>query len=102
ATGEEVEAEARREPLPQKPSPERKPHPGRRSLPENLPRIEQVIRCADANCKTCGAETSIIGYDESEVLDCRTGALLRARHQARKTCVWKVRHHRDAGAGAAH
>jgi transposase len=69
ATGEEVEAEARREPMPQKPSPERKPHPGRRPLPENLPRVEQVIQCADANCKICGAETSIIGYDESEVLD---------------------------------
>src|SRR5579864_5054355 len=69
ATGGEVEAEARREPLPQKPSAERKPHPGRRSLPENLPRIEQMIRCADASCKTCGAETSIIGYDQSEVLD---------------------------------
>jgi transposase len=69
ATGGEVEAEARREPLPQKPSAERKPHPGRRPLPENLPRIEQMIRCADASCKTCGAETSIIGYDESEVLD---------------------------------
>src|ERR1700676_2090475 len=36
-TREEVEAEARRDPLPQKPSPERKPHPGRRSLPENFP-----------------------------------------------------------------
>lgn len=69
ATGEEVEAESRREPLPQKPARERRPHPGRRSLPENLPRIEQVVRCAEANCKRCGAETSIIGYDESEVLD---------------------------------
>ena len=68
-TREEVEAEARREPLPQKPSAERKPHPGRRSLPEHLPRIEQVIRCAAANCRRCGGETSIIGYDESEVLD---------------------------------
>jgi hypothetical protein len=69
ATGDEVEAEARREPLPPKPSVERKPHPGRRPLPESLPRIEQVIRCTDANCKTCGGETSLIGYDESEVLD---------------------------------
>ncbi len=68
-TREEVEAEARREPLPPKPSSERKPHPGRRPLPESLPRIEQVIRCADANCETCGGETSIIGYDESEQLD---------------------------------
>ncbi len=69
ATRDEVEAEARREPLPQRPSRERKPHPGRNPLPENLPRIEQVIACMDANCKTCGEETSIIGYDESEVLD---------------------------------
>jgi len=69
ATRDEVEAESRREPLPSQPPRERKPHPGRKPLPENLPRIEQVIACADANCKTCGAETCIIGYDESEVLD---------------------------------
>ena len=69
ATRDEVEAESRREPLPQRPPRERKPHPGRKPLPENLPRIAQVITCTDANCKTCGEETSIIGYDESEVLD---------------------------------
>ena len=72
-TRDEVEAEARREPLPDKPPRERKPHhrlhPGRRPLPETLPREEQVIPCTDANCKTCGGETSIIGYDQSEVLD---------------------------------
>lgn len=69
ATRDEVAAEARREPLPSPPPRERKPHPGRKRLPENLPRIEQVIACTDANCKSCGAETSLIGYDESEVLD---------------------------------
>jgi transposase len=69
ATGEEVEAEARREPLPPQPARERRPHPGRRSLPENLPRIEQVVRCVEPNCRRCGGETSIIGYDESEALD---------------------------------
>ena len=69
ASGEEVEAETRREPLPPKPPRERKPHPGRRPLPETLPRVEQVIPCAEAHCKTCGGETKIIGYDESEVLD---------------------------------
>jgi len=31
--------------------------------------VEQVIPCADANCKRCGRETAVIGYDESEVLD---------------------------------
>jgi transposase len=66
---QEVEAEAQREAiLPQLPR-ERKRHPGRQRLPENLPRIEQVIRCAEANCTTCGSETSIIGYDQSEQLD---------------------------------
>ena len=67
ATRDEVEAESRREPL--LPRPPRQPHPGRRALPETLPRIEQVIACTEANCKRCGAETSVIGYDESEVLD---------------------------------
>jgi len=88
ATGEEVEAEARREPLPQKPARERKPHPGRRPLPEKLPRVEQVIRCADANCKTCGAETSIIGYDESEVLDVEPARyFVRVTKREKRVCA---------------
>ena len=64
ATRDEVEAEARRAPLP--PPRERKPHPGRKRLPENLPRLEQVIACPDANCKSCGAETSLhdLEYDQ--------------------------------------
>jgi transposase len=69
ATGEEVEAEARREPLAPQPARERNRHPGRRPLPRNLPRVEHLVACADASCKNCGAETSVIGYDESEVLD---------------------------------
>jgi transposase len=67
-TGEEVEAEARREPIATVPARKRKPHPGRKPLPENLPRIEEVIACP-ANCACCGGETRLIGYDESEVLD---------------------------------
>jgi transposase len=54
---------------PKAPQRERKPHPGRQRLPENLPRVEQVIRCADRSCRHCGGETSVIGYDESEQLD---------------------------------
>src|SRR5438105_3425707 len=87
ATGEEVEAEARREPLPQKPARERKPHPGRRPLPENLPRVEQVIPCADANCKRCGRETAVIGYDESEVLDYEPARwLVRVTKREKRAC----------------
>ena len=65
-TREEVEAESRREPIGE--PRERKPHPGRKPLPENLPRIEEVIAC-DASCARCGGATAVIGYDSSEVLD---------------------------------
>jgi transposase len=68
ATREEVEAESRRQPISTTPSRERKPHPGRKPLPEHLPRVEDVITC-EANCTHCGGETRVIGYDLSEVLD---------------------------------
>ena len=68
-SGEEVEAESHREPLPASEPRERRPHPGRHRLPEKLPRVEEVIACDERNCKQCGAETAVIGYDESEVLD---------------------------------
>ena len=67
-TREEVEAESRREPILTAPPRKRKPHPGRKPLPESLPRVEEVIRC-EANCTHCGGETRVIGYDLSEVLD---------------------------------
>ena len=69
ASRDEVEAEARRAAVTQVPPRQRKPHPGRQRLPEKLERIEEVIRCAEQTCKRCGAETAVIGYDESEVLD---------------------------------
>ena len=47
ATSDEVAAEAQREPITRKPARERKPHPGRERLPENLPRREKVIHCQD-------------------------------------------------------
>jgi transposase len=69
ATGQEVEAEAVREPIVDLAPRERKRRPGRQRLPENLPRVEQVIPCAERHCKECGSETTVIGYDESEQLD---------------------------------
>jgi len=68
-TLDEVEAETKRPPLTVAPPRERKPHPGRKPLPENLPRVEEIVRCADPTCPQCGAETAVIGYDESEQLD---------------------------------
>jgi len=68
-TLDEVAAEAQRPPLPEAPRRERRPHPGRQRLPENLPRVEEVVPCAEKACRQCGAETTVIGYDESEQLD---------------------------------
>ena len=68
-TGEEVEAEAHREALQRTPSRERKPHPGRNALPEDLPRVVTTIPCSESNCAKCGEPTAVIGYDESEQLD---------------------------------
>ena len=69
ATRDEVEAEARREPITRSPARERKPHPGRKPLPDKLPRVEEVIACATRTCASCGEPAAVIGYDESEQLD---------------------------------
>src|SRR5262249_13133062 len=46
-----------------------KPHPGRKALPETLPRVTTVVPCQEHTCASCGQETAVIGYDESEQLD---------------------------------
>jgi transposase len=65
----EVEAESERERLPSVRN--RRKHPGRQSLPATLPRVERVMACTAAQCicGQCGAETAVIGYEESEHLD---------------------------------
>src|ERR1700730_13908906 len=68
-TRDEVEAEARRERLTRAPEREHQSHPGRKPLPEDLPRVTSVITCNDRTCASCGEETAVIGYDESEQLD---------------------------------
>jgi transposase len=67
---EEVEAESEREALPSSSAKKRK-HPGRQTLPANLPRVERVISCTADQCVCggCGAEKTVIGYEESEQLD---------------------------------
>lgn len=70
----EVAAESERDALP--PTPEKKKrrkHPGRQALPADLPRVERVIACTPEQCVcgSCGAETKVIGYEVSEVLDVR-------------------------------
>jgi transposase len=88
-TGEEVEAEAAREPIARQPARQRKSHPGRQRLPENLPRVEEVIRCAepDCRCAACGSETAVIGYDESEQLDVEPARyLVRVTKREKRAC----------------
>lgn len=74
ATLDEVEAEAARGPLPEVPAAgekKRQKHPGRQTLPADLPRVVNVVACAPEQCAcgNCGAETVVIGYEESERLD---------------------------------
>ena len=77
-SSEEVEAESDREPIPPKTEdkPESKPrrkHPGRGTLPAHLQRVEQIVACTAEQCRCgqCGKETTVIGYEETEVLDVR-------------------------------
>jgi transposase len=68
----EVQAESTREPLPARPTEKRvRQHPGRQTLPADLPRIERVIACTAEQCVCggCGRATTVIGYEESEQLD---------------------------------
>jgi transposase len=48
----------------------RRSHPGRQSLPADLPRVEKVLACAAEQCVCgqCGQPTTVIGYEESEQL----------------------------------
>jgi transposase len=71
---QEVAAESEGEPLPAAGDDEKKrkrrPHPGRQTLPADLPRVEKVIACTleQCVCGNCGKQTVVIGYEESEVL----------------------------------
>jgi transposase len=70
----EVQAESEREPLPVRAgqtSKNKRKHPGRQQFPASLPRVEKVIACPTEHCScpTCGKETSVIGFVESERLD---------------------------------
>src|ERR1700756_2024667 len=49
----------------------RRSHPGRQSLPADLPRVEKVIVCPAKQCVCgqCGQPTTVIGYEESEQLE---------------------------------
>jgi len=92
----EVAEEAQREavtPIERENRKRRKPHPGRQTLPEHLPRVERVIACTPEQCvcADCGKERTLIGYDESEQLDRERAKyfVVRTRREKRvcKACV---------------
>ena len=69
----EVGAESEREGLPpaqEEKKRQRRSHPGRQTLPPDLPRVETVLACTPEQCVcgNCGKETVVIGYEISEVL----------------------------------
>ena len=71
----EVEAEGEREPLPSSSATaitrKSRKHPGRQDLPVDLPRVERLIACTPEQCvcQSCGKNTVVIGYEQSEQLD---------------------------------
>src|ERR1700683_357898 len=82
-SSDEIDAESRRDPISEAPQEEqsasstaqqqqkkRKPHPGRNELLAHLKRVEEVIACTPEQCACgrCGGETSVIGYEQTEVL----------------------------------
>jgi len=90
----EVAEEAQREavaPIERENRKRRKPHPGRQTLPEHLPRVERVIGCTPEQCvcADCGQERTVIGYDESEQLD-REPAKYFVVHTRREKRVCKA------------
>ena len=73
-SNQEVQAEGERKASPAadgEKKRQRRTHPGRQSLPADLPRVDKIIACTAEQCVCgkCGAATKVIGYDESEVLN---------------------------------
>jgi len=89
-SAEEVAAEAERPPVEQAAAKrERKKHPGRRKLPESLPRVVEEIACQGEQCRcaACGEEMPVIGHDESEVLDVEPAKyFVRVTRREKRAC----------------
>ena len=104
-SSEEIDTEAAAGPLPevetekteeQKPRRKNQQHPGRKQLPAHLERVEEIVACAAEQCRCgkCGAETRVIGYEETEVLGIQPAVYFvrvikrekRASTPATKTC----------------
>lgn len=89
-SAEEVAAEAERVPIEVGAvKRDKKRHPGRGKLPENLPRVVTEIRCSreQCQCPACGKEMPVIGHDESEVLDVEPAKyFVRVTRREKRAC----------------
>jgi len=95
-SSEEVQAESERESLPESDKPaeesahqKKRKHPGRQTLPADLERVEKIITCAAGQCICggCGKETTVIGYEESEVLDVKPAEyFVRVTKREKRAC----------------
>jgi len=88
---EEVKAEAGRdtEELAHRPKRTRKPHPGRQTLPADLPRVEEIVPlpAAQCLCGACGNQMPVIGYEESEELDVKPAEyFVRLTKREKRAC----------------
>lgn len=98
-SSEEIESEAAAGPLPepeeentgeQNPRRKNQQHPGRKQLPAHLERVEEIIACAAEQCRCgkCGAETRVIGYEETEVLGIQPAVyLVRVIKREKRACT---------------
>jgi hypothetical protein len=112
-SNQEVQAESEREALPApdgEKKRQRRAHPGRQTLPANLPRVEKIIACTAEQCVCgkCGAETKVIGYDESQVLNVKPAEyyveVIKREKRACKQCgsrAWPWRRSRRASSTRA-
>lgn len=96
-SSEEVVAESEREPLaapPAKPEDknsgeQRRKHPGRQTLPAHLERVEKIIACTPNQCicGNCEKETTVIGYEVSEILDVKPAEyFVRVTKREKRAC----------------
>ena len=89
---EEVVAESEREAPAPAAERKKRQHPGRQTLPADLPRVERVIACTPEQCVCgkCGLENTMIGYEVSEVLNVEPARyfveVTKREKRACKTC----------------
>jgi len=103
-SSDEIESEVASGPLPEAgqkqtgegaPRRKHKPHPGRNELPAHLERIEEIVACAaeQCTCGRCGAETRVIGYEETEVLGMKPAVhFVRVIKREKRACARCAEH----------